>query len=344
MPTTIAVDLAKNVFEIAVSRHLGRIAERKRLSRSRLPTFFVQQPLATVLTEACGSSHYWAGLFEAQGHQVRLLSPHQVSRYRTGNKTDRADARALLEAHRNEEIQPVPVKSLEQQALTALHRLRSRYVATRTSRINTLRGVLREFGLVVPKGGPRAVERLEAVIHDSESLVPAVLRPVLAEACLEIRALAERVESLGRQLEVLGRRIPVVAHLNSIPGIGHLTATALVAFVGDVRRFRSGRHFASYLGLVPREFSSGEMQHRGRITKRGDTYLRMLLIHGARSVLVSAARYPKQDGMRDWALELAHRRGHNPATVALANHLARIVWRVWREERDFMERRVAATA
>lgn len=344
MQTTIAVDLAKNVFEIAVSRHPGRIAERKRLSRSRLPVFFLQQSAATVLMEACGSSHYWARLIQAQGHQVRLLPPHHVSRYRTGNKTDRADARALLEAHRNEEIQPVPVKSVEQQALAALHRLRSRYVATRTGRINTLRGVLREFGLIIPKGGSRAVSRLEAVIHDSESDVPALLRPALAEACLEIRALAERVESLGRQLEVLGRHMPVVAHLNSIPGIGPLTATALVALVGDVRRFESGRRFASYLGLVPREFSSGETQHRGRITKRGDRYLRMLLIHGARSVLVSASRCQKRDGLRDWALGLARRRGHNTATVALANHLARIAWRVWREDRDFIERRVAATA
>ena len=238
----------------------------------------------------------------------------------------------------------MPVKSVEQQALAALHRLRSRYVATRTGRINTLRGVLREFGLIIPQGGQRAVARLEAVIHDSESDVPALLRPVLAETCLEIRALAERVESIGRQLEVLGRHMPVVGRLNSIPGIGDLTATALVAFVGDVHRFRSGRHFASYLGLVPREFSSGEMQHRGRITKRGDTYLRMLLIHGARSVLVSASRRQKRDGLRDWAMALARRRGHNTATVALANHLARIAWRVWREDRDFIERRVAATA
>jgi transposase len=344
MQTTIAVDLAKNVFEIAVSLQPGRIAERKRLSRSRLPGFFLQQPAATVLMEACGSSHHWARMLQGQGHQVRLLPPHHVSRYRTGNKTDRADARALLEAHRNEEIQPVPVKSVEQQALAALHRLRSRYVATRTSRINTLRGVLREFGLIIPTGGKRAVARLEAVIHDSESNVPALIRPALAEACQEIRTLAERIESLGRQLEVLGRRMPVVAHLKSIPGIGDLTATALVAFVGDVRRFRSGRHFASYLGLVPREFSSGETQHRGRITKRGDTYLRMLLIHGARSVLVSTTRRQKRDALRDWALALVHRRGHNTATVALANHLARIAWRVWREDRDFIERRVAATA
>jgi len=344
MHATIAVDLAKNVFEIAVSHHPGRVATRKRVSRSRLPAFFVQQPAATVLLEACGSSHYWARQIQAHGHQVRLLPPHQVARYRTGNKTDRADARALLEAHRNEEIQPVPVKSVEQQTLTALHRLRSRYVATRTSRINTLRGVLREFGLIIPRGGPRAVLRLEAVIGDTESDLPALLRPVLTETCLEIRALTERVEAIGRQLEASGHLMPVVARLSSIPGVGVLTATALVALVGDVRRFRSGRRFASSLGLVPREFSSGETQRRGRITKRGDSYLRMLLIHGARSVLVSASRYQKRDGLRDWALALSCRRGHNTATVALANHLARIIWRVWREDRDFMERRVAATA
>ena len=145
MQTTIAIDLAKNVFEVAISSYPGRIAKRQRLSRSRLPAIFAQQPPVTLLLEACGSSHHWAKQAQIHDHQVLHLPPHHVSRYRTGHKTDRADAKALLEAHRNEEIRPVPVKSVEQQALTASHRLRSRYLSTRTARINTLRGVLREF-------------------------------------------------------------------------------------------------------------------------------------------------------------------------------------------------------
>jgi transposase len=337
MQTTVAVDLAKNVFEVAISRHPGRIAKRQRLSRSRLATFFAQQPPATILLEACGSSHHWARRAQVHDHQVLLLPPHHVSRYRTGNKTDRADAKALLEAHRNEEIRPVPVKSIEQQALTALHRLRSRYLSTRTARINTLRGVLREFGIIVPKGGRYAPVRLQAVINDPDRDIPVLLRSVLAEACQEIRKLTERMDFIEERLKELADRMPIVGHLCSVPGIGLLTATALVAFVGDVQRFRTGRHFASYLGLVPKEFSSGERQRMGRITKRGDMYLRMLLIHGARSVLVSASRRRKPDPLRDWALRLSQRRGHNTATVALANHIARIAWRIWKEERDFIE-------
>ena len=335
--TTIAVDLAKTVFEVAVSERPGRITQRRRLTRAQFLHFFTQQTPATVLLEACGSSHHWARQLRMLGHQPRLLPPHRVRRYRTGNKTDRADAKALLEAYRNEEILPVPVKSVDQQALTALHRLRSRYLATRTARINTLRGLLREFGLAVPKGGPRAAARIQVLIDDPQTSIPAVLRPVLTEACQEIHELTERMRALELTLETLGRRVPAVTRLRSIPGIGLLTATALVAFVGDARRFRSARRFASYLGLTPREFSSGEIRRRGRITKHGDVYLRMLLIHGARSVLVSAARRAELDRLRHWARSVATRRGHNIATVALANRLARIAWAVWREDRSFVE-------
>jgi transposase len=335
--TTIAVDLAKTVFEVAVSDRPGRITLRRRLSRSQFLRFFVQQPAATILLEACGSAHHWGRELQRLGHAVQLLPPHHVRRYRAGNKTDAADAKALLEAYRNEEILSVPVKSVDQQALTALHRLRSRLLATRTARINTLRGLLREFGHVVPKGGRLAVMRLQALIDDPETSIPGALRPSFREVCQEIRTLTERMTAIEAQLKSLADGIPAVAHLRSIPGIGLLIATALVAFVGDVRRFRSGRHFASYLGITPREFSSGELHHRGRITKHGDVYLRMLLIHGARSVLASATQRSKSDPLRQWAQGVAQRRGHNVATVALANRLARIAWAVWREERDFVE-------
>jgi transposase len=336
--TTIAVDLAKTVFEVAVSHRPGQIAMRKRLSRSQFLRFFLQQPPATVLLEACGSSHHWGRELQRLGHRVQLLPPHHVRRYRAGNKTDTADAKALLEAYRNEAILPVPIKSVEQQALTALHRLRSRLLATRTARINTLRGLLREFGHIVPKGGHLAARRLQGLIEDSETSIPEILRPGFLEICREIRSLSDRMAVLERHLEILGRDMPVVAHLRSIPGIGVLSATALVGFVGDIRRFRSCRHFASYLGITPREYSSGETRHRGHITKHGDVYLRMLLIHGARSLLATAPRRSQPDPLRQWAQELARRRGHTVATVALANRLARIAWTVWREDRDFVER------
>jgi transposase len=336
--TTIAVDLAKSVFEVAVSHRPGRVAARRRLSRARLPHFFAQQQPATVLLEACGSAHHWGRHLQTLGHDVQLLPPFDVHRYRKGNKTDRADAKALLEAFRNEEIRPVPVKTVDQQAVASLHRLRSRWLATRTSRLNTLRGILREFGLLIPVGSRKVVPAVEALVEDSHSPLPASLRHALRDACQEIRGIETRMAAVELQLKGLAKDDPVVQRLMSVPGVGILTATALIALVGDIRRFRSGRHFACFLGLTPREHSTGQTRRLGRISKRGDTYVRMLLVHGARSVLVSAKRMKDPGRLRSWALELQASRGHNVATVALANKLARAVWSVWKNERTYQAR------
>jgi transposase len=253
----IAVDVAKSVFEVAVSDRPGHVSKRDRRNPDRLLAFFLAYPGATVVMEACGSAHYWGRELQKRGHRVVLLSPHHVRPYVRGNKTDRTDAKGILEAYRNAAIQPVPVKSVSQQSLTALHRFRS-----------------------------------------------------------------------GWMKEVLAEQTPAVVWLLTIPGIGLITATALVAFIGDIRRFPSGRHLASYLGLTPREFSSGLKRRLGRISKRGDGYLRTLLIHGARSVLIHA-RKQQPDRLRSWANDLAKTRAHNKAAVAVANKLARIVWAVW---------------
>jgi transposase len=327
--TTIAVDLSKTVFELAVSRKPGRVAEHHRLSRSRLIRFFAQQPPATVLLEACGSSHHWARQIEGHGHRVLLLPPQHVRRYVLRDKTDRADATALLEAHRNEQIAPVPVKTLHPQTLAALHRLRSAWLATRTARLNAIRGLLREIGITIPQGARHVIPRLAAALSDPSGPIPDTLQPSLLSAASEIRQLEERIRDVQRQLESLARSLPAAARLRTIPGIGLLTSTALIGFVGDPARFRSGRRFASYFGIVPRERSSGLQRHLGAITKRGDAYLRTLLIHGARSVLYAAKRSHQPDRLRGWALAVQQRRGHNRAAVALANKLARIAWAVW---------------
>ncbi len=335
--TTIAVDLAKSVFELAVSDRPGQVSERHRLSRTRFERFFAQRQPATVLLEACSSAHHWAREFRRLGHDVVLLPPHIVRRYVGRNKTDRADAKGLLEAYRNEDIHPVPIKSIDQHVLAALHRYRSAYLAERTARINTTRGLLRELGLVIPVGARQVVPRVSALIEDPESTVPHALRPALYEACAEIRSLETRIRDLEHQLEALAQDNPVVKRLRTIPGIGLLTSTALVAFVGDLRRFRSGRRFASYLGLTPSERSSALVRRLGKISKRGDTYLRMLLIHGARSVLRAAKLRKEPTGFRAWALGLERRRGHNVAAVALANKLARFAYTICKEERDFRD-------
>ncbi len=335
--TTIAVDVAKEVLEVAVSVRPGQVSEQHRLSRAAFMKFCTDQPSATILLEACGSAHYWGRRLQSLGHRVVLLPPHATRPYVFRNKTDRTDTRGLLEAFRNEDIHPVPVKSVSQQALTALHRLRSTWLATRTARLNTVRGLLREFGCTIPVGAHHVLAKTWDLLADPESGLPDALRPGLAAACTEIRDLEGRIRVVEDQLQALADQTPAVARLRSIPGVGLITATALVAFVGDVQRFPSGRHFASYLGLTPRERSSGLVRRLGAISKRGDVYLRMLLIHGARAVLWAAKKRAAPDRLRLWALHLQNLRGHNKAAIALANKLARIVWAVWKHDVDFRE-------
>ena len=334
--TTIAVDLAKSVFEVAVSLRPGKVSARRRLSRGQFSRFLAEQAPATVVMEACGTAHYWGREAGARGHRVVLLPPHAVRPYVLRNKTDGADAKGLLEALRNDSVCAVPVKSVDQHVLTGLHRLRSAWMATRTARLNTLRGLLRELGFTIPVGARQVVPHVIALVSDADSGLPDALRAVLSETTREIRELEARVHEVERSLERMVRESEVLARLRTIPGVGLLTATALVGFVGDVQRFPSGRHFASYLGLTPRESSSGLRRHLGMISKRGDPYLRMLLIHGARAVLCHAKkRTVDNDRLRNWALDRERMRGHNKATVALANKLARIVWAVWRNQRAF---------
>jgi transposase len=337
--THIGVDLAKSVFEVAISHTPGRVEARQRLPRSRMHTFFAQCEPAEVLMEACGSAHHWGRELQAMGHRVSLLHPGDVARYRDGNKTDRADAKALLETARNEKIDRVPVKSIDQQAIGALHRLRQGYLQTRTARINAVRGHLREFGVTIPLG-PRHVLR-EARAALDRGVVPPYLGAALEDVLAEIETLQAKGEALKAELERLAKCMPDAELLLSVPGVGVLTATALIAFVGDVRRFRSGRDFAAYLGLTPREHSTGNSRRLGPITKRGNNYLRMMLIHGARSALRAGRVSKEPDNLRTWALEIQQRSGHNVAAVALANKLARVCWRVWRDHRPF-ERRLTA--
>jgi transposase len=330
--TLVGVDLAKTFFEIAVSEQSGRVSRRLRRRRDGFLSFFAQLPPATVVMEACGSAHFWAREIQKLGHEPVLLPPQHVRPYVLRNKTDATDAKGLLEAYRNDDIRPVPIKTPTQQLLGSLHRLRSAWLAERTARINTLRGLLREQGIVIPLGARHAVPLAWAAIEDADSALPDALRPFLAEVCHEIRDLERRIQSCQSQLEALAQQLPAVKRLLTVPGIGLLSATALVAFVGDPRRFRSARHFASYLGLVPKERSSGSTRRLGRISKRGDVYLRMLLIHGARSALRAAATSPRPDRLRAWALQLQSRLGYNKAAVALANKLARIVFCVWKDD------------
>ena len=340
--TTVGVDLAKHVFEIALADGRGHIVERQRLSRARFDRFFVNRAACRIVMEACGSAHHHARRLSSQGHEVVLLPAQYARAYVRRNKTDAADAAALIEAARCPDIRPVPIKSVEHQSLQQLHRLRSQWMASRTARINFLRGSLREFGVSIPVGAQRALQAVRAALAYPNSPVPVLLHSSLLELLAEIDSLEQRCKHIERELARLNAHDPVVERLLKIPGVGPLTATALRASVVDVQRFPTARHFASWLGLTSREHSSGERRRLGRISKQGDPYLRTLLIHGARAVLLAARSAQRRgsslDRLRAWALDLQVRRGHNKAAVALANKLARIVWATWHHDCDFTNR------
>jgi transposase len=333
--TVVGVDLAKTVFEIAVSETPGQVSRTQRLPRSKFLSFFKELPLAIVVMEACGSAHYWGREFEKLGHTVVLLPPHLVKPYITRNKTDRADAKGLLEAYRNDQIHRVPIKTIAQQTLGTVHRLRARWIKARTAQVNTLRGLLREFGFTIPQGIEHVVPQVRLLTEDADAKVPDALRPLLASTCDQIESLGRQIKLSEEQLETLAQHTPLVEKLRTIPGIGLIAGTALPAFVGGVDRFPTGRHFACYLGLTPSERSSGTRRRLGSISKLGDIYLRMLLIHGARSVLSHARRAKSHDRLRAWALKLESRTRYNKAVTALANKLARIVWAVWRSDSTY---------
>jgi transposase len=349
----VGVDLAKSVFQLAVADGSWRVIESHRLSRTQFERWFANRAVGLVVMEACGSAHYWARWLNGLGIEVRLLPAAYIRAYVKRNKAEAADACALLEAARCAEIVPVRVKSIEQQALQGLHRTRSLWMGTRTSRINALRGFCREFGIVIAQGSRLGVEQIGRVLADPRSAVPTLIRGTMTLLVEEIRLLEVRIAQLERELTALARQSPTCTTLLSIPGVGLLTATAMVAATsGTVGHFHDARHFASWFGLTPKEHSSGGTRHLGRISKRGDRYLRMLLTHGARSVLRAASVAVRSgktvDGLRQWALGVQHRANHNKAACALANKLARICYATMRDGEPYgtahLKKKVARTA
>jgi transposase len=337
---TIAVDLAKDVFEIAVANGSWKVIERKRMTRNQVERFWKTKEPCTVVMEACGSAHHWARTLIALGFTVRLLPPHEVRPYRTRNKTDRIDCDALLEAVRSPRIKDVAVKSADQQAILALHRAREQWKDTRTMRINGMRALLREFGITAPKGAGKFLARLPQLLEHHREQLPERVRRMVLTFWSEVHDLEEQMNATEKELAGIARENAVIRSLLEIPGIGILTATALYASVGNIHLFKNGRRLASWLGIVPKEHSSGSSRRMGRISKQGDPYLRTLLIHGARSALNAAQAKQKKDQplthLQQWAVKKAGELRHsNQAAVALANKLARIGWAVWKHERRF---------
>ena len=322
--TTIGIDLAKNTFSLhGVDVH-GKMVFRKTLSRTKLLPFLAQQPPCRIGMEACSGAHYWGRELVKLGHRIGIMAPKFVAAYRKGGKNDGNDAEAICEAVSRPGMRFVPVKSDEQQAILSLHRVRQGLIKERTALINQLRGLLSEFGLIMPKGRYSAQHQIPDILEDAENGLPMLARRLLHDTYQRITVMNEQILAYDRELNHLVRDSEPAKRLMTVPGIGAITATALLASAGDPKQFKNGRQFAAWLGLTPRQYTTGGKIRLGRITKKGDAYLRTLLIHGTRAVLSTIK--DKDDKLSCWTKTLIERRGYKRAAVALAAKNARIVW------------------
>lgn len=322
--TTIGIDLAKNVFSLhGVDAH-GKTVLKKTVSRAKLMQSFAQLPPCVVGMEACSGAHHWARQLVALGFDARIIAPRFVIPYRRNGKNDGNDAEAICEAVSRAAMRFVPIKSAEQQAVLSLHRIRQGLVSERTAQLNQVRGLLSEFGLIMPKGRYPAQHHIPDILEDASNGLPRLARRLLHDVWQRIVQINQQILAYDREIEALARHSETVQRLMTIPGIGAITATALVASIGNPQQFHSGRQLAAWLGLTPRQYSTGGKTRLGRITKQGDKYLRTLLIHGTRAVL--AVLKDKQDRISCWLRELVARRGYKRAAVALAAKNARMIW------------------
>jgi transposase len=318
--TTVGIDLAKNVFSLYGVDAAGKTVLRRTVRRDRLTEAVAGLPRCLIGMEACSGAHEWGRRFQQHGHTVKLMAPKFVAPYRKSGKNDGNDAEAICEAVTRPSMRFVPVKSTEQQALLALHRVRYGFVVERTAIINRLRGLLCEFGVVLPL---RSVTVRRQAAQAAETL-PELARGAIGDLLEQLRSLDERIDAYDRQIEQQAKLSEPARRLMAIRGIGATTALAIVATVGNAREFKNGRQFAAWIGLVPSQHSTGGKARLGRISKRGDAYLRNLLVQGARSVLHSAPG--REDRVSKWVLKLQDRRGYYRTLVAIANKNARIAW------------------
>jgi len=330
--TTVGIDLAKNVFQVHGVDSRGKTVLRKQLRRAQVAKFFANRPACLIGLEACASAHHWARKLASFGHTVKLMAPQFVKPYVKTNKHDVADAEAICEAVGRPNMRFVAVKTPDQQSVLAIHRARQGFVKQRTAQANQIRGLLSEFGFVLPQGLGALHRRLPEILEDAENDLPDPFRDLLIRLADHLKVLDRQVNELEREIERWHRAHAASRRLAGIPGIGPITASALVATIGDARHFKNGRQLAAWLGLVPKQHASGGKQRLLGISKRGDGYLRTLLIHGARSVVKMA---PRKAEANPWVTRMLARRPKNVAAVALANKNARIAWAIMAEDRDY---------
>jgi len=337
--TSMGIDLAKAVLQVhGVDAH-GNVELRKQLKRKDVLSFFANLEPCLIGMEACGSAHYWARKLSEFGHTVRLMAPQFVKAYVKTNKSDRNDAEAICEAVGRPQMRFVPVKTAPMQAVLALHRARQGFVKARTAQANQIRGLLAEFGIVIPQGIGHIAKRLPEILEDGENGLPGMMRALMQRLGENLKDMDRQAAELERQIVLWHRDNEPSRKLEAIAGVGPLTASAMVATLGDAKSFKNARQVPAWLGMVPRHEGTGGKVKLGGISKRGDVYLRTLLIHGARSVIAHLQYHPNHAD--EWLKRLLARRNKNVAAVALAAKNARIAWALLAHERSYQQHYVA---
>ena len=322
--SALGIDLAKSIFSLHGVDAVGKTVLRKTVSRAKLLPFLATLPRCKVGMEACSGAHHFARCLQGMGFDIRLMAAKFVAPYRKGSKNDGNDAEAICEALTRPNMRFVAIKHEDQQALLSLHRIREGRIRERTALINQLRGLLSEFGLIMPKGRHQAQQQIPRLLEDAENGLPWLVRDLLSDEYQRLLQLNDQLKSYDKKIEQLATQNEAMKRMMTLPGIGAITATALIASIGDIKNFKSGRELSAWLGLVPRQYSTGGKPKLGRITKHGDKYLRTLLIHGTRSVMNVLG--DKQDRLSQWLRNIIDRRGKKKAAVALAAKHARIIW------------------
>lgn len=332
----IGIDLAKNIFYIHGVDEFGRTVIKRKLTRSKMIPFFANLPSCLIGIEAGAGAHYWARELLGLGHDTKIMAPQFVKPYVKSNKTDQNDAEAICEAVTRPSMRFVNVKTKCQQDIQSVHRIRERLVKSKTSLACEIRGFLAEYGVIVPKGLRELRRKIPEILSDESSKLTPYSKELIQELFSELEALCERIKHYDKKISMILSKSDTAKRLMTIPGVGPLAATAIIASVADPSLFKSGREFAAYLGLVPKQSSSGGKQKLLGISKRGDYYIRTMLIHGARTVVnhVNGERVA-QHGSKEWIKGLRERRGYCKTAVALANKNARICWALMSKEENY---------
>lgn len=326
--TTVGLDLAKNVFHVVCFNERNKEVKKRMLRRTQMLEFFTQLPSCQVGMEACASSHYWGRELRALGHEVKLISPQHVKPYLRGNKNDYNDARAIAEALDRPAMPVVGIKTVEEQDMQAIHRIRSQCTRDRTALSNSTRGLLGEYGIVFAKGVSTLRKKIPEILEDADNGLSLRFRNLLSRRYEQLVELEEHIAFYTKELELISQQDAACQRLQTIPGFGPIVASAFRSVIGDGRAYSRGRDVSASIGLVPLQYSSGGKNVLLGISKRGNKYLRKQLVHGARSVVLQAAN--KEDPLSRWVNRIREERGWNKAVVALANKMARIGWAVLR--------------